>query len=377
MNRSSMIVWLAGGLLVLAADAAPGQPGSNQPAPANTTASTPAQPAWTDPEFGKIAGLVTGSWKSTSPVAGAEGDSAEIVISVAPVSIPGMTDLLYAEVARADALHAPYRQTLWQFYRHQGKIRVKTIEFRQPGGEVGSLVGLWAAPDFFPAFTPRDLVTTLDIQLEPKGAGYVGKTPHPYPTSAGGAVEMTSEVAITPDSLETIDRGYGPDGKIVWGASEGQRYTYKKFDTGVKAQRLEGGVVAIDFKHPDGDLKIAQGDKLTVQYTGYLGNGTRVDTSRDKPQPFTFTQGSLIPGWNVGLNDATKGTIRRLAIPATMAYGERGAGRAIPPNSDLFFEVEILAIDRPTPPPAEQPNVETSPKSPPPGAAPAEPKKPE
>ncbi|MCC6679147.1 MAG: FKBP-type peptidyl-prolyl cis-trans isomerase [Phycisphaerales bacterium] len=187
---------------------------------------------------------------------------------------------------------------------------------------------------------------------------------------------MTSEVTLTPDSLETVDRGFGADGKVVWGSSEGQKYTYKKFDSGVKAQRLDGGLVVIDFTHPSGELEVSQADKLTVQYSGFLGNGLKFDTSRDKPQPFTFTQGTLIPGWNVGLLGATKGTIRRLAIPATMAYGERGAGRTIPPNSNLYFEVEILSIERPTPPPPEQPKVD----APAPAAAPAtpaEPKKPE
>lgn len=379
MNRHLKIVCLAGGVVALAAGLSTGQPGSqpgNQPSLAPTASPAPAAPTWTDAEFGKIAGMVAGSWKTTAPVAGSDGSSTSIVISAAPVRVEGLSDVMYAEVARADSMHAPYRQMLWQFYRNKGKVRVKTIEFRQPGGEVGSLVGLWAAPELFPEFTTRDLVTTLDIELEPKGAGYAGKTPHPYPTSAGGAVEMTSEIAITPDSLETTDRGFGGDGKVVWGSAEGAKYTYKKFDPGVKIQKFDGGTVAIDFTHPDGELKIAQADKVTVQYSGYLGNGFRFDTSRDKPQPFTFTQGTLIPGWNVGLNGATKGTIRRLAIPATMAYGERGAGRTIPPNSNLYFDIEVMSIERPTPPPPEQPQVDT-PATPPTGNTPADPKKPQ
>jgi hypothetical protein len=320
--------------------------------------------------------MVTGSWKTTSPVDGSEGNKTDIVIHAAPVRIEGLPDVMYVEVARADAMHTPYRQTLWQFYKGKGgKTHVKTIEFRTRKGEVGSLVGMWAAPEAFPAvFTAEDIVATLDIELEPKGAGYAGRTPHPYPTSAGGAVEMTTEVVVTPDSIETVDRGFGPDGKVVWGPADGQKYVYRKFDPGVNVERLDGGLVVIDFARPAGDLKIEQADKVTVQYSGFLANGSKFDTSRDKPQPFTFTQGTLIPGWNVGLIGATKGTIRRLAIPAAMAYGDRGAGRTIPPNSPLYFEIEVLAIERPTPPPAEQPQV-----PPPAGGAPGseQPKKPE
>lgn len=378
MNRNAMIVCLAGGVLAAAAALSAGQPGASQPEAPAATPAAPAAPTWTDPEFGKIAGMVQGSWKTTAPVSGADGASADIVLQIAPVRIEGIPDTLYVEVARADAMHAPYRQTLWQIYRNQGKVRIKTIEFRQPGGEMGSLVGLWAAPDMFPSFTGRDLITTLDIELEPTGAGYAGKTPHPYPTSTGGAVEMTSELAITPDGLETADRGYGPDGTVVWGASEGQKYSYRKFDPGVTVNRIDGGTVTIDFVHPAEGLAVAQTDKVTVHYSGYLGNGTRFDTSRDKPQPFTFTQGTLIPGWNVGLVGATKGTIRRLAIPSTMAYGERGAGRTIPPNSNLYFEVEILAIDRPAPPAPEQPNPDApaTPGTPPDAQQPGQPAQP-
>lgn len=378
MNRKAMMIGLAGGVLTMAA-AAIAQPPANQPTPPVSSNTPAAAPTWSDAEFGKIAAMVTGSWKTTAPVAGPEGSKTDIVIHAAPVRIEGMSDVMYVEVARADAMQTPYRQTLWQFYKGKGgKTHIKTIEFRTHKGEVGSLTGIWAAPEAFPlGFTVDDVVATLDIELEPKGSGYAGKTPHPYPTSAGGAVEMTTEVAITPDAIETVDRGFGPDGKVVWGPTDGQKYTYKKFDPKVNVERLDGGLVVIDFTQPAGDLKIEQADKLTVQYTGYLSNGTRFDTSRDKPQPFTFTQGTLIPGWNVGLLGATKGTVRRLVIPAAMAYGDRGAGRTIPPNSPLYFEIEILAIERPTPPPPEQPQV--PPTTPPTGGntGNTQPKKPE
>lgn len=364
MNRNAMITWMAGGVLSLAAtvttcaaaDASASQPGPSSAANA-VPASRPA-PTWSEAEFQKIASMMTGSWRTTTAVAGSEG-AAEIVISAAPVYVEGVPDVMYVEVARADAMHAPYRQTLWQFYKGKGgKTHLKTIEFRRPKGEMGSLIGMWAAPEAFPAVSADDLVATLDMEVVPAGAGFTGKTLHPYPTSAGGAVEMTSEFTLTLDSLQTTDRGFGPDGKVVWGSSEGQAYTYKKFDPDFKVERLDGGLVVIDFVHPAGDTVVQQSDKVTVQYSGYLANGFRFDTSRDKPQPFTFTQGTLIPGWNVGLDGATKGTIRRLAIPPAMAYGDRGAGRTIPPGSPLYFDIEILAIERPAPVVPEQPRLD-------------------
>ena len=91
--------------------------------------------------------------------------------------------------------------------------------------------------------------------------------------------------------------------------------------------------------------EVVNGNTVVVHYTGKLMDGTVFDSSQDRdPFEFTLGQGDVIEGWDKGIIGMKKGGKRKLTIPPSLAYGERGSGSTIPPNSTLIFEVELLEI---------------------------------
>jgi len=89
-----------------------------------------------------------------------------------------------------------------------------------------------------------------------------------------------------------------------------------------------------------------RGKAVSVHYTGWLENGTKFDSSKDRGTPFSFALGGgqVIRGWDEGVAGMKVGGKRRLTIPADLGYGARGAGGVIPPNATLVFEVELLGV---------------------------------
>lgn len=87
-------------------------------------------------------------------------------------------------------------------------------------------------------------------------------------------------------------------------------------------------------------------DEVTVHYKGTLTNGQQFDSSYSRGEPTTFTLNQVIPGWTEGLQQMPLGSKYRFYIPYALAYGERGAGKDIPPYSNLIFEVELIKIGK-------------------------------
>ncbi len=88
---------------------------------------------------------------------------------------------------------------------------------------------------------------------------------------------------------------------------------------------------------------------VDVHYTGRLESGEVFDSSVGSGKPFRFTLGAgqVIPGWDMGILGMKTGGKRVLTIPSELAYGPRGAGDVIPPNAQLTFDVELLAVQPP------------------------------
>jgi len=85
-------------------------------------------------------------------------------------------------------------------------------------------------------------------------------------------------------------------------------------------------------------------DTVTVHYAGWLTNGTPFDSSYKRGSPASFPLNRVIAGWTEGLQLMKEGGTTTFVIPPQLGYGARGAGGVIPPNSTLFFEVELLGV---------------------------------
>jgi FKBP-type peptidyl-prolyl cis-trans isomerase len=89
------------------------------------------------------------------------------------------------------------------------------------------------------------------------------------------------------------------------------------------------------------------GIKVTVNYEGFLEDGTKFDSSLDRKKPYDFIlgQGEVIKGWDLGILGMKEGGQRKLTIPPDLGYGENGFAPSIPPNATLIFEVELLKVE--------------------------------
>src|SRR5919206_4737019 len=109
--------------------------------------------------------------------------------------------------------------------------------------------------------------------------------------------------------------------------------------------KTPSGLTIEDFVVGNGNAAAA-GQQVSVHYTGGTTDGKKFDSSKDRGQAFIFSlgRGEVIRGWDEGVAGMKVGGKRKLTIPPELGYGARGAGRVIPPNSTLLFEVELLAV---------------------------------
>lgn len=115
----------------------------------------------------------------------------------------------------------------------------------------------------------------------------------------------------------------------------------------IRSHTTEDGLKIEEYLAGEGDRATKVGDIIAVQYIGYFEDGRVFDTSlkgEKKPFAFQLGAGKVISGWGIGLQDMKQGAMRRLYVPSVLAYGSHGADSSIPPNTDLIFDVQLIAI---------------------------------
>lgn len=115
-------------------------------------------------------------------------------------------------------------------------------------------------------------------------------------------------------------------------------------DLNVGVETTDSGLQYMIIADGDGPRPTAE-DIVKVHYVGRLVDGTEFDSSVKRGEPATFQVGGVIPGWQEAIKLMKVGSKWRLFIPPDLAYGDRGAGQIIQPNSVLIFEVELLSIE--------------------------------
>jgi FKBP-type peptidyl-prolyl cis-trans isomerase FklB len=144
--------------------------------------------------------------------------------------------------------------------------------------------------------------------------------------------------SVRQESVKKIVEKNKKDGEAFLAKNKGEKGV-KTTASGLQYKVITAG----KGKQPTAD------DTVTVNYRGTLIDGTEFDSSYKRNQPATFPVKGVIPGWTEALPLMKEGAKWMLYIPANLAYGERGAGNLIGPNSTLIFEVELVSIAKPTP----------------------------
>ena len=182
----------------------------------------------------------------------------------------------------------------------------------------------------------RPLLLAVAACLLIAGCGY----PDPGSTAATGGTAGTDVPTPTPSPSASPSPG-GDD-----------------FNAGkcLPVVTLPDGLKYIDLTIGTGKQPV-KGDTISVHYTGWLTNGTKFDSSRDRGQPASFQigTGAVIPGWDEAVITMKVGGKRKLIIPPDLAYGTQGQPPAIPANATLVFAVALLST-APTPSPSPSPS---------------------
>lgn len=173
-------------------------------------------------------------------------------------------------------------------------------------------------------------VTTVNPELFSEGISdtFSGKMPKMMPEEANKILESFVNKANQDLGKNNLEEG------LLFLAENAKKESVIELPSGLQYEILAEG---------DGDLPAAT-DQVKCHYHGTLIDGTVFDSSVERGQPATFPVNGVIQGWIEALQLMPAGSKWRLFIPSELAYGERGAGGAIGPNTALIFDVELLEI---------------------------------
>jgi FKBP-type peptidyl-prolyl cis-trans isomerase FklB len=157
--------------------------------------------------------------------------------------------------------------------------------------------------------------------------------------SALSQAEVQQAMMALQQSVSQKQQGKGTDNKKAGEEFLAQNKTkegIKTLPSGLQYQILQTG----KGKSP------SKTDKVTTHYHGTLIDGTVFDSSYERGEPATFPVNGVIAGWTEALQLMQEGAKWRLYIPSDLAYGSRGAGNDIGPNSALIFDVELISVNK-------------------------------
>lgn len=179
-----------------------------------------------------------------------------------------------------------------------------------------------------------------------KGMGVKGLDAAQFAQAAAAVIEGTATTLTDAEAQQLVSdfvqRQQAEAGKAV--REDGERFlaeNAKKEGVTVLPSGLQYTVI----KEGNGSKPKAT-DKVKCHYEGALPNGTVFDSSYRRGEPAVFPLNGVIAGWTEGVQLMAEGAKYRFFIPYHLAYGERGAGQAIPPYAALVFDVELIEVVR-------------------------------